>query len=261
MRSAPFAEFDGRSRGGPESVPSPHRSGERVRVRGSLLPSATTPHPSPLPARRGERGLTRPQRLIPLSARASLSLLVLLTLTLVSLPASAQTFDDVRVYASAGKSVTTWHGQADLQGMTVELGRALSPRTTVAVAATPMTLWQPRSWFGDQFGDGNESVHALHAALLIRRTFRPQSRLQWYVEGATGPMISEKRVPASTSRFNFITHGGGGIVLNAQGRVAIIAGYRFMHISNGGYSPRNPGLNVSAAVLGVQLRSATRRRD
>src|SRR5215212_1375848 len=43
----------------PEPVPSPHRSGERVRVRGSLFPSATTPHPSPLPARRGERGLFR----------------------------------------------------------------------------------------------------------------------------------------------------------------------------------------------------------
>lgn len=184
----------------------------------------------------------------------------LVLLTLFSLPASAQTFDDIRVYASGGKSVTTWHGQADLQAVTLELGRSLSPRTTVAIAATPMTLWQPRSWFGDQFGDGNESVRALHAALLIRRTFRTESQLQWYVEGATGPMISEKRVPASTSRFNFITHGGAGVVLNARGRLPLLLGYRFMHISNGGYSPRNPGLNVSAAVLGVQLRSATRRR-
>lgn len=180
-------------------------------------------------------------------------------LTLFSLTASAQTFDDIRVYASAGKSVTTWHGQADLQAMTLELGRSLSPRTTVAVTATPMTLWQPRSWFGDRFGDGNESVHALHAALLIRRTFRTGSRLQWYVEGATGPMFAEKRVPASTSRFNFLTHGGTGLVFNATGRVPLFAGYRFMHISNGGYAPRNPGLNVSAAIVGVQLRSATRR--
>jgi lipid A 3-O-deacylase len=190
--------------------------------------------------------------------RVMRSLVVLLTL--FSLNASAQTFDDIRVYASGGKSSTTWHGQTDLQAVTLELGRSLSPRTTVAIAATPLALWQPRSWFGNQFGDGNESVHALHAALLIRHTFATESRLQWYVEAATGPMIAEKRVPAATSRFNFITHGGAGVVLNARGRMPVLVGYRFMHISNGGYSPRNPGLNVSAAVLGVQLRSATRRR-
>lgn len=183
-----------------------------------------------------------------------------LLLTLFSLTASAQTFDDIRLYATGGKSVTTWHGQADLQAVTLELGRALSPRTTVAIAVTPMTLWQPRSWFGDRFGDGSESVRALHAALLLRRTFRTGSSLQWYVEGGTGPMIAEKRVPASTSRFNFMTQGGAGVVLNARGRLPLVAGYRFMHISNGGYAPRNPGLNVSAAVIGVQLRSATRRR-
>jgi hypothetical protein len=73
-------------------------------------------------------------------------------------------------------------------------------------------------------------------------------------------MIAEKRVPAATSRFNFITQGGAGVVFNARGRFPLFAGYRVMHISNGGYAPRNPGLNAAAAVLGVQLRSAARRR-
>jgi hypothetical protein len=51
-----------------------------------------------------------------------------------------------------------------------------------------------------------------------------------------------------------------GFVYNVGGRVPVFAGYRFLHISNGGYAPRNPGLNVSAAVFGVQLRSARPRR-
>jgi hypothetical protein len=173
---------------------------------------------------------------------------------------TARAFDDVRVYAEGGKSTTTWHGQADVQMLNVELGHALSPRTTVGVVLAPVNLWQPRSWFGDRFGDGNESVRALSASLLVRRSFRLQSSLQPYVEASTGPMVAEKRVPASTSRFNFITQGGAGIVLNARGRLPFFAGYRVMHISNGGYAPRNPGLNVSAAVAGVQLRSARRRR-
>lgn len=183
---------------------------------------------------------------------------ILLTVFL-SLPVSAAAFDELRVSVIGGKSTTTWHGQADVQAISFEMGHALSPRTTFAVVLTPMALWQPRSWFGDDFGDGNESVHAIQGALLLRRTFRTDSRVQWYVDGSTGPMLAEKRVPASTSRFNFATRAGAGIVLNAHGRLPVIVGYQFMHISNGGYSPRNPGLNVSAAVAGVQLRSARQR--
>lgn len=185
-----------------------------------------------------------------------------LAILVVFLPliAGAETFDQLRVYASGGKSVTTWHGQADVQALHLELGHAVSPRTTVAFVLTPMQIWQPRSWFGDQYHDGHESVRALGASLLFRRTFRPQASLQWYAEGSTGPMVAEKRVPASTSRFNFSTEAGLGIVLHAGRRFPIVAGYRFTHISNGGYSPRNPGLNVSSILFGVQVRSASLHR-
>ncbi|HVG23392.1 MAG TPA: acyloxyacyl hydrolase [Thermoanaerobaculia bacterium] len=184
--------------------------------------------------------------------------LVFAAVLFVALPAWA--FDDVRVYAAGGKSTTTWHGQADVQALNFEVGHALSPRTTVAAVLAPVNLWQPRSWFGDQYGDGNEAVRAMSFSLLVRRTFREGAALQPYLEASTGPMIAEKRVPASTSRFNFVTQGGGGLVVNAQGRLPFFAGYRVLHISNGGYAPRNPGLNVSAVVIGVQLRSARTRR-
>jgi hypothetical protein len=188
-------------------------------------------------------------------------MLRLLLATIVAMPlvVSAQTFDLVRVTASGGKSLTSWHGQADLQGLNVEIGRSLSPRTTVGIVIAPFTLWQPRSWFGDQYDDGHESVQALSASLLLRRTFRERASVQTYLEGSSGPMFADKRVPAATSRFNFVSQAGAGVVFNAQGRIPIVAGCRFMHISNGGYSPRNPGLNVSAVVLGVQLRSASLR--
>jgi hypothetical protein len=181
-------------------------------------------------------------------------------LTLLAFPGAAQTFDDVRVVAVGGKSFTTWHGQADVQLLQLELGHTLSPRTTVAIAAGGVSLWQPRSWFGDRFGDGNESVRGLSASLLVRRAWRTRSRVRPYVEAATGPLIAEKRVPASTSRFNFMTQAGAGLLFNAGGRLPFFAGYRFLHISNGGYAPRNPGLNVSTAVVGLRLRSATPRR-
>lgn len=173
---------------------------------------------------------------------------------LFAVSVSAQTLNDLRVVAVAGKSTTNWHGQADLQLLQLELGHALSTRTTVAVVVGAANVWQPRSWFGDQYGDGSEVVRGLSMSLLLRRSFRERSTIRPYVELATGPIVAEKRVPAATSRFNFMSQAGGGVVFNADGRVPVFAGYRFLHISNGGYASRNPGLNVSAAVIGLQFR-------
>jgi hypothetical protein len=168
--------------------------------------------------------------------------------------ASAQS-REISVYATGGQSHATWHGQADVQMLNIEVGQAISPRTEVAFVAAPMNFDQPRSWFGDQFGDGHENVRALSVSLLIRRRFNlDSSRVQFYGEASSGPMWAEKAVPASTSRFNFVTQLGGGVVLMPQRRMPLFFGYRFLHISNGGYSPRNPGLNVSALTLGVRLR-------
>jgi lipid A 3-O-deacylase len=182
-------------------------------------------------------------------------------LSVLPLCASAQTFDAIRVYGMGGKSMTNWHGQADIQALHLELGRALSPRTTLALVASPMNIYQPRSWFGDLYGDGAESVRAVAASALLRQTFRNDSRLPFYAEASFGPMWAQKRVPAATSHFNFISHAGAGIILNARGRTPIMLGYRFMHISNAGYAPRNPGLNVSAIVAGVQFRTSMPRRQ
>lgn len=183
--------------------------------------------------------------------RAVISLL----LCLVSPAAAAATFDQMRVYAMGGKSITTWHGQVDVHSINVELTHALSPRTEIGMTFAPMTVWQPRNWFGYDYGNGNEKVLAISAAFLARRTFNTGSpSVQFYGEGAIGPMWAQKRVPAATSRFNVVTQVGAGFIFRPHSRFPILAGYRFQHISNGGYAPRNPGLNVSAAVLGVQFR-------
>lgn len=159
------------------------------------------------------------------------------------------------VSAEGGQSHKTWHGQADVEALNIELGKTISPRTEVAFVLSPMQLWQPRSWFGDQFGDGNETVRAISGALLVRyRLNADSSRVQFYGEAATGPMWSEKAIPASTSRFNFSTQLGAGLVLLPRAKFPLLIGYRFRHLSNGGYSPRNPGFNISAIVLGVQVK-------
>ncbi len=171
----------------------------------------------------------------------------------LSLSASAQTIDRISVSAIAGQSPKTWHGQVEVEALNFEFAHALSPRTEVAFVLSPMNMLQPKSWFGDAYGDGNERVRALAGTLLVRRMFgRNSSRVQFYGEAGTGPMWAERAVPASTSRFNFATEGGVGVVLLPSSRMPVVIGYRFLHISNGGYAPRNPGLNLSAVLFGVR---------
>ncbi len=177
--------------------------------------------------------------------------LATLVLALFPLMATAQT---ISVYGTAGQSPETWHGQAELQAINIELAHALSPRIDVAFVLSPTQFDQPRSWFGDDYGDGNERVRAIAGSLLLRRWFnRDSSRLHAYGEAGTGPMYAEKSVPASTSRFNFVSQLGVGVVLLPRSRFPLIAGYRFQHVSNGGYGPRNPGLNFSSLILGVRF--------
>jgi hypothetical protein len=180
-----------------------------------------------------------------------------LVFVLVSLTACAQTFS---FYGTAGRTPKTWHGQADVQALNFEYAHPLSTRTELGFVVSPMSIWQPKSWFGDQFGDGNERVPAIAGSLLLRRRFNLDStRVQFYGEVGTGPMLAQKAVPASTSRFNFVTTGGVGVVLLPASRTPLVAGYRFQHLSNGGYSPRNPGLNVSELVVGVRIATPRRR--
>lgn len=170
---------------------------------------------------------------------------VLLLIVLAIAPAAlAQTHWNVSLVG--GRASMSWHGNADLRSLNLEMTRAISPRTDVAFVLSPTLLDQPRSWFGDQYGDGSENVRALGGYIFLRRRIGSA----WYVETGTGPMYAEKAVPASTSRFNFATQAGAGYVFRSR----LTIGYRFQHISNGGYSPRNPGMNVSAVVLGFRLR-------
>jgi hypothetical protein len=162
---------------------------------------------------------------------------------------------EVAVYATGGQSAKTWHGQANMHALNIEIGRALSPRTDLAFVVAPANFDQPLSWFGEQFGDGHEDVRAISGSLLLRRRFNvDSSRVHVYGEASSGPMWAEKAVPASTSRFNFVSQLGAGVVLMPRARFPLMVGYRFLHISNGGYSPRNPGLNLSSVVLGVRVR-------
>jgi hypothetical protein len=160
-----------------------------------------------------------------------------------------------RVYASDGRSMQNWHGQAQLQSINIERAKQYRWGGEFGYIFSSHVITQPRSWFGNQFGDGNENVPAGSLSLLVRHRYNQNSHFaQPFIELSSGPMWARTQVPAGTSRFNFISQLGVGYVFHPDRRASLVLGWRIAHISNAGYSPRNPGLNINSLMIGTQLR-------
>lgn len=169
------------------------------------------------------------------------------------------------LYFSGGKSPMNWHGRSIFHDFDFEIAGHASrlPRplrnSEVGARITYSAVRQARSWFGYKYGDPNDSVRAEWLDLFARReSSTPHLGVRPYGEFGTGPMWSNRRIPAATSRLNFNSQATLGVVLFPSSRRPVRFGYRFAHISNGGLTHRNPGLEVSSLLLGIEW---ARHRD
>lgn len=183
--------------------------------------------------------------------RVGLILLLLLS------PGVASAFDltprEFNVYLSSGKSPMNFHGHSVFRSIHFEVAgeSALARRWLHADAGASISysdIRQARSWFGYRYGDPDDSVRAVSTFFFVRHYWNP-----FYAELGTGPMWSNRRVPAATSRFNMNSQLGLGVVLFPASRMPLHAGYRFSHISNGGWTGRNPGLNLHSIFIGARV--------
>jgi hypothetical protein len=172
---------------------------------------------------------------------------------------------EFNLYLGNAGSETNRHGQSRFRTISFELltnphyfKRYLDrwlPNARVGVDIDYADVRQPRSWFGHTYGDPDDSVRAEWAHFFVRQYWRASSNsLRPYVDIGTGPMWSNRRIPAATSKLNFNSQLGLGVVLFPAARVPLYVGYRFFHISNGGLTGRNPGLNVNGFFIGTNLR-------
>jgi len=160
-----------------------------------------------------------------------------------------------RIWASDGRSMQNWHGQAQLQSLNFERSKRYPWRTEFGFIFSPHIVTQPREWAPYLAGDREDNVFAGSASLMVRHRFNSDKNFaQPFIEISSGPMWAQRRIPANTSHFNFISQLGLGYVFHPQNRASLIVGWRFAHISNGGYAPRNPGLNINSLMIGTRLR-------
>lgn len=74
-----------------------------------------------------------------------------------------------------------------------------------------------------------------------------------YLEGTAGAGGTSLRVPEIDSTFTFVLEAGAGLSYFVTDSLALNAGYRFQHISNGHTSDRNRGFNSDSGVVGVSF--------
>lgn len=181
-------------------------------------------------------------------------------LLLLSSPAFA---GDFNIYLANAKSETNRHGQSRFRMISFELtgrperSRLLErylPDARLGVDIDYADVRQPRSWFGYTYGDPDDSVRAEWAHFFVRQYWRTSSNVRPYVDIGTGPMWSNRRIPAATSKLNFNSQLGLGVALFPNAKMPLYVGYRFFHISNGGLTGRNPGLNVNGFFIGTRVR-------
>src|SRR5258708_976471 len=73
------------------------------------------------------------------------------------------------------------------------------------------------------------------------------------LERAAGAGGTRLRVPEIDSTFTFVLAAGAGLSYFVTDTVAVNAGYRFQHISNGDTSKPNRGFNSDSGVVGVSF--------
>jgi len=98
-----------------------------------------------------------------------------------------------------------------------------------------------------------ESASAEGLKLAARYHFIGLGRLVPYLEGTAGAGGSSLKVPEINSAFTFVLEAGAGVSYFVTDEVAINAGYRFQHISNGHTSSPNRGFNSDTGLLGVSF--------
>src|SRR5260370_41712116 len=130
-------------------------------------------------------------------------------LLLLSSPALA---GDFNIYLGHASSESNRHGQSRFRTISFELtGRPkllrlidrYLPNARLGVDIDYADVRQPRSWFGYTYGDPDDSVRAEWAHFFVRQYWRTSSNVRPYVDIGTGPMWSNRRIPAATSKLNF----------------------------------------------------------
>ncbi|HET8533146.1 MAG TPA: acyloxyacyl hydrolase [Methylomirabilota bacterium] len=104
-------------------------------------------------------------------------------------------------------------------------------------------------WFQQYLSPHSATAQGLK--LTGRYHFIGLGRLVPYLEATAGAGGTSLRVPEIDSTFTSVLEAGAGLSYFVSDSLALNAGYRFQHISNGHVAKPNRGFNSDSGVVGV----------
>jgi lipid A 3-O-deacylase len=108
-----------------------------------------------------------------------------------------------------------------------------------------------QGWFQYYLSPEKVTAEGLKVALRYHLIGLEFAGLVPYLEMTGGAAGTNLKVLEIRSTFTFVLEGGAGLSYFVTDRLAVDAGYRFQHISNGDTSTPNRGFNSNEGVIGV----------
>lgn len=96
-----------------------------------------------------------------------------------------------------------------------------------------------------------DRAYGAHVAIGFRHFLSPSSRVRPFIALSSGPLLSSVPVPEDTSRFNFASSIGLGLLVPATERLFYTVEAGLQHISNADTSPHNPGMSSVQVQIGI----------
>jgi hypothetical protein len=144
-------------------------------------------------------------------------------------------------------ALETWNyngSHEELYGLTAGLTYGLG-RGIVLIARSPLHYVSQRGVDGFLFG----------ATFGVRGRVYRRERVSIFLEFEVGISESDTDVPPRGTRFNYLALGSAGATIRVRDGVHLIAGLKWIHVSNNGLAgrDRNPDIEAVGPTLGVLL--------
>ena len=187
---------------------------------------------------------------------------ILVALVIVSLSAPASAFDGAHTFVQGAKilSIEGGGGQED----SFEQHRLSTDLTFwnagVRLSYVPFGAAGPGPLFGAlevglepfyQRYTGNVEAFYAGLAAVGRYHFLSLGRFVPYIEAAGAAGGTDLDILEIESDFAFLLFAGAGASVFVTDRIAVYAGYRLQHVSNGGTAEPNRGFESHTGVIGI----------
>ena len=161
--------------------------------------------------------------------------------------ADAFATDGWHLELTAAGAIEAWNyniSHEELYGLTAGLTYGLG-NGIVLIARSPLYYVSQRGVDGFLFG----------GTFGIRGRIYRRQRVSVFVEFEVGLSESDTQVPPRGTRFNYLALGSAGATIRIRGSVHLLAGLKWIHVSNNGLAgrDRNPDIEAIGPAVGVLL--------